>query len=254
MTESVTALCPPIVLGVEEERLRRKQRASAAFRLFAQMGFDHGVTGHVTVRDPQFPELFWVNPFGVHFGLIKPNQLLLVDHKGTIVQGSGEVNVPAYVIHAAIHEARPEVVAAVHTHSTYGKVWSTTGRMLDPITQDACAFFRNHSVFQRYTGIIDSVSEAQLLSESLGENKAAILSNHGLITVGETVDSAAWWFIAMERCCQVQVLSESCGTPLRIPDAEALKARSVVGTEAAGWRNFQPIFNFISRQAPDLFD
>ena len=61
MTESVTALCPPIVLGVEEERLRRKQRASAAFRLFAQMGFDHGVTGHVTVRDPQFPELFWVN-------------------------------------------------------------------------------------------------------------------------------------------------------------------------------------------------
>ena len=91
---------------VEEERLHRKQKLAGALRIFGRVGFGEGVAGHITVRDPEFPELFWVNPFAMSFRHIKVSDLILVDHDGNVVYGSRPVNRAAFVIHSAVHQAR----------------------------------------------------------------------------------------------------------------------------------------------------
>ena len=115
-----------------EERLHRKQRLASAFRLFAKFGFSEGVAGHITVRDPELADHFWVNPFGMHFAHIRVSDLVLVDEKGQVVEGNRLVNESAFAIHSRVHMARPDVVAAAHAHSLYGKTWSSLGRLLDP--------------------------------------------------------------------------------------------------------------------------
>src|ERR1700720_4857457 len=138
---------PPVSSTAAEERLHRKRMLAASFRLFSRFGFDEGVAGHITARDPERLDHFWVNPFGMHFGQIRPSDLILVDHAGTVVEGRAEVNLAAFAIHSRVHAARPDVVAAAPAHSLYGKSWSALGRLLDPITQDACAFYGDHVVF-----------------------------------------------------------------------------------------------------------
>jgi ribulose-5-phosphate 4-epimerase/fuculose-1-phosphate aldolase len=82
---------------------------AAGFRLFSKFGFDEGVAGHITARDPEFTDTFWVNPFGVHFSLIKASNLIRCDHKGNVVEGDYPVNTAAFVIHSRVHPARPDV-------------------------------------------------------------------------------------------------------------------------------------------------
>ncbi|MDE0803247.1 MAG: class II aldolase/adducin family protein [Acidimicrobiales bacterium] len=240
--------------SVEDERLHRKQRLAATFRLFGRFGFNEGVAGHVTARDPEHPELFWVNPFGLSFDLIRASDLILVDHNGAVVEGDWPVNQAAFAIHSQIHAARPDAVAAAHTHSKNGRAWSTLGRTLDPITQDVCAFYEDHALFDDYTGVVLDVEEGKRIAHALGDRKAAILRNHGLLTVGGSVDEAAWWFISMERCCEVQLLAEAAGTPVMIDEAGATQAASQVGSSFAGWFSFQPLYDKIVADQPDLLD
>ena len=154
-TRAASDLMPPKFDTVEAERKHRKQRLAAAFRLFAHFGYDEGLAGHITVRDPEHPDRFWVNPLGVHFAHITSADLVLVSHEGKVIEGGRPVNAAAFAIHSAIHKARPDVIAAAHAHSIHGRTWSTFGRLLDPITQDACAFYEDHAVFDCYTGVGD---------------------------------------------------------------------------------------------------
>jgi ribulose-5-phosphate 4-epimerase/fuculose-1-phosphate aldolase len=238
----------------DEERTYRKQRLAAAFRLFSAFGFDEGVAGHITARDPERTDHFWVNPLGMYFGHIRVSDLLLVNHQGDVVEGNRPVNTAAFVIHGAVHAARPDVIAAAHAHSVHGKAWSSLGRNLDPITQDACAFYDDHDLFDDYTGVVVDHEEGKRIAVALGENKAAILRNHGLLTVGHSVDEAAWWFITMERSCQAQILAESVGTPTLIDPDMARTTAGQVGSHMAGWFSFQPLFHRIVREQPDLLD
>lgn len=245
---------PPKFERVEDERLHRKQRLAAAFRLFARYGFDEGIAGHITARDPELADHFWVNPFGMYFGHIRVSDLLLVNHKGEVVEGDKPVNVAAFAIHSQVHQARPDVVAAAHAHSTYGKSWSSLGRLLDPLTQDACSFYEDHSLFDEYTGVVLDTQEGKRIATALGDRKAAILRNHGLLTVGHSVDEAAWWFITMDRSCQVQLMAEAAGKPVVIDPEIASLTYSQIGSHYMGWFSFQSLYDKIVRQEPDLLD
>jgi ribulose-5-phosphate 4-epimerase/fuculose-1-phosphate aldolase len=242
----------PTFASVEEERQHRKERLAAAFRLFGRFGFDEGVAGHITARDPERLDHFWVNPFGMNFKLITTSDLLLVDHEGTVVEGDWPVNGAAFAIHSQVHQARPDVVSAAHAHSLNGKAWSSLHRLLDPISQDACTFYEDHSLFDDFTGVVYDLEEGKRIAHALGEHKAVILSNHGLLTVGQTVDEAAWWFITMERTCQAQLLAEAAGTPKLIDRETAILTRGQVGDPLAGWLSFQPLYEWIVRAEPDL--
>jgi len=225
----------------EEERLHRKQRLAATFRLFSRYGFDQGLAGHVTVRDPEFPERFWINPLSKHFSQIKVSDLQLVDHDGNILIGDKPINQAGFVIHSAIHAAHPEVIAAAHTHSTYGKAWSALGRLLDPLTQDSCAFYEDHVLFDPFSGVVLEAEEGRKIAQALGSKKAAILQNHGLLTVGPTIEAAAWWYIAMDNAARAQLLAEAAGTPKPIPHEIASLTSRQVGTHKGGYFSFQGI-------------
>lgn len=238
----------------EEVRLARKQKLAAAFRLFGKFGFDEGVAGHITVRDPEHLDHFWVNPFGMSFKQIKVSDLILVNHDGKIVEGTGALNGAAFAIHSQIHKHLPHVTAAAHSHSVYGKAWSSLGRKLDPITQDSCAFFDDHVVFNEFNGVVLDVAEGEKIAGLLGHKKAAILQNHGLLTVGKSVEEAAWWYITMERSCQAQLMAEAAGEPIIISDEVALGTRANVGSDLAGQFSFKPLFDVITAEQPDLFN
>lgn len=238
----------------EEELIERKTKLAAALRIFGRFGFDEGVAGHITARDPFDEHHFWVNPFGRSFKLMRVSDLIKVDAEGTIVEGDGALNQAAFAIHSRIHLARPDVVAAAHSHSIYGKSWSSLGRTLDPLTQDSCAFYQDHALFDDFTGVVLDPAEGDRIGEALGQNKAVILRNHGLLTVGHTVDAAAWWFITMERTCQAQLLAEAAGTPVPIDPANAKLTAGQVGSPVAGFFSFKPIYDVLVKEEPDFLE
>src|SRR6266568_9142767 len=174
----------PTFDSLEDERLHRKQRLAAGFRLFSKFGFEEGIAGHITARDPEFTDHFWVNPFAMPFAHVRVSDLILVNDHGEVVEGKHPVNAAAFAIHSQVHAARPDVVAAAHSHSMYGKSWASLGRLLDPLTQDSCAFFEDHALFDDYTGVVLDTSEGRRIAKTLGEKKAIILRNHGLLTAG----------------------------------------------------------------------
>ncbi|MCO5318706.1 MAG: class II aldolase/adducin family protein [Microthrixaceae bacterium] len=238
----------------EEERRHRKQRLAAAFRIFGRLGFDEGIAGHITARDPERTDCFWVNPFGMSFKQIRVADLLLVDHDGEVVEGHWPVNRAAFAIHSAVHAARPEVVAAAHSHSVHGKAFSALHRPLLALTQDSCIFWRDHAVDTDYGGVANDVEEGKRIAAALGGNKAAILANHGLLTVGQSVDEATFWFTSMERTCQAQLLAEAAGEPEEIPDDVAEGVHAHVGSPLAGWFSAQPLFDWILAEQPDCLE
>ncbi len=253
-TQDDTAAMPNTDRSPEAEQLFRKQRLAAALRIFGRFGFDEGIAGHITVRDPLDPETFWVNPLGRSFKQVCVSDLIRVDHDGKVVEGEGLLNGAAFTIHGHIHQTRPEVTAAAHAHSLYGKSWSTLGRLLDPLTQDACAFFEDHALLETYSGVVLDMSEGEALAEKLGQKKAIILQNHGHLTVGHSIEEAVWWYVTMERSCQAQLLAEAAGTPKPIPEDVARHTQSEIGTHFAGWFSGQPLFDVILNEQPDLLD
>lgn len=237
-----------------EEQTERKQKLAAALRIFGRFGFDEGVAGHITARDPFDEHHFWVNPFGRSFKQMRVSDLIKVDAEGEIIEGKGALNRAAFAIHSRVHRARPDVVAAAHAHSVYGKSWSSLGRLLDPLTQDACAFYEDHGLFDDFTGVVLDLAEGDRIVEALGAHKAVILRNHGLLTAGGSVDEAAWWFITMERSCQAQLMAEAAGVPIPIAPHHAKTTHDQVGSALAGYLSFQPIFDVLVAEQPDVLE
>ena len=130
---------PRIFETFDETRADRKLRLAVAFRLFARFGLAEGIAGHITVRDPEFADRFWVNRYAQHFSSIHPDDLILVDEAGGLHHGEGPVNAAAMAIHAGIHATLPHVTAAAHTHTTHGRAFSARARALAPINQEACS-------------------------------------------------------------------------------------------------------------------
>jgi len=246
---------PPTFDNAHDERAYLKGRLAAAFRIFGKFGFDEGVAGHITVRDPVDKETFWVNPFGVAFSLIKASDLIRVSESGEILDG-GEVrllNTAAFMIHSAIHKARPDVNAAAHSHSIYGRSFCALGRELDIITQDSCAFHNDHVLYDSFNGIVLAEEEGNNIARCLGNKKAALLINHGLLTVGGTIEEAVFWFVSLDKCCHAQLLADAAaagrgGQTTKIGDEEARYTYKTVGTPAAGWFSAKPLFDVIEKE------
>src|SRR5262245_27878387 len=114
----------PVFATLEDERLHRKKRLVAACRAFAVHGLDYGFAGHLTVRDPEFPDLYWTNPMAVHFAQVKLSNLLLADHDGQVRDGRHALNRAGFVLHSAVHAAHPNIVAMCHAHTLHGVAWA----------------------------------------------------------------------------------------------------------------------------------
>ena len=239
----------PTDISPEEHRLYRKQHLAAAFRIFAERGFDEGVAGHISVRDPILTDHFWLNPFSQHFATICVSDLILVNEDGEVVIGDEPINAAAFAIHSEIHKARPDVHAACHAHSVYGKAWSVFGKELDMMTQDSLRFYKSHAVYDIFGGVVLDREEGKRIARALGNGKAVILQNHGLITVGGSVDAAAFWFMSLDKTCHAQLLADAAANgnsglkKKLISDDEAEYSYVQVGTEEKGWLAFQGYYD-----------
>ncbi|KAL0944409.1 class ii aldolase adducin domain-containing protein [Colletotrichum truncatum] len=239
-----------------KQRQHLKERLALGFRIFAKNGFDAGVAGHITARDPVEPNTFWLNPFGVPWPLLKASDLIRVDDKGEIVEGGPVklLNTAAYMIHHAVHEARPDIICVAHSHSLYGQAFSALGRNLDIISQDTCAFYNDIVLYNSFGGIVLGKEEGLRIAEALGDKKAAILQNHGLITCGKSVESCVYWFLSLERCCHQQLLADAAAggrshetVKVEVEDAEF--TYKSIGTEYAGWFSGKPAFDMMEHES-----
>ncbi|MDO9146473.1 MAG: class II aldolase/adducin family protein [Hydrogenophaga sp.] len=240
-----------------EHRRHLKERLVGACRAFALQGFDYGFAGHLTVRDPEHPHLYWTNPMAVHFAQVKVSNLILADHQGHVVEGQHAINRAGFVLHAAVHEAHPDIVAMCHAHTLYGTAFAALAQPLEPISQDAAAFFEDHVVISDEAGQVAVEVKAGLkVADWFKGVKAAIHQNHGLLTASRhSIEAAAFWFIALERCCQQQLLVQATGVkPRLVPPEKARYSREHVGSEYIGWLHFQTIWNDLLRTQPDMFD
>ncbi|KAK2799093.1 hypothetical protein FQN50_008599 [Emmonsiellopsis sp. PD_5] len=245
----------------EAERRWQLEQMAGAFRIFAKLGFADGGSGHISLRDPVQPNTFWINPYGVHFGLLKVSDMVQVDDRGNRVGGAdAPINTAGFIIHSIIHQRRPDIIAACHVHSPYGRAWSTFGRGIDMLNQDSCMFYKDLSVYAAFGGVVFSDEEGQHIADALGPtNKNLIMQNHGLLTAGGTVAEAAAFFIALERACQAQFLVESAIAPgtvggnagLRktfVDDVAAEYTKKGTGSPEVMYSQFKPEYQLILKE------
>jgi ribulose-5-phosphate 4-epimerase/fuculose-1-phosphate aldolase len=244
---------PPRFADLAEERRHRLERLAGVCRVFGRLGFSEGLLGHVTVRDPEHPDRFWINPVGVSFRQIRVSDLLEVSHTGEVLTGHRPINPVGFRLHAALHLARPEVNAVCHAHSLHGKAWSSLGRLLDPITQDSAVFYEQQALIRRPRVALNE-PQGKEFAAAFGDKRVGIQVGHGLFTTGATVEEAAWWFITMERSCQAQLLAEAAGTPEQWEPDEARMMVAALGNPLFGWASFQPMWDEIVASDPSLFD
>ncbi|KAI1376176.1 arad-like aldolase/epimerase [Hypoxylon crocopeplum] len=239
----------PTFLTYTEHRRHILVHMSAIFRFFARSGFTEGQSGHISVRDPEFNGLMWMNPLGRHFGMLTAGDMICLEiATGKIVGGntSRPANAAGYLIHSAVHKRRPNDIHAIcHAHSNAGRAWSVFARPLEMLNQDVCNFYNAHAVYARYGGIVFAAEEGEHIASALGDkNKGAILLNHGLLTVGATVDEAGFMFGLMDRACAMQLQVEAAaaaGIPKHvISDEEAAYNFKMASEPNALYREAQP--------------
>ncbi|CAI7652884.1 unnamed protein product [Penicillium pancosmium] len=251
----------------EAERTWLLGQMAAAFRIFAKLGFADGSSGHISLRDPIDPQTFWINPYGVHFALLKVSDMVRVDENGNRVDGADKpVNAAGFMIHSAIHQRRPDIHAACHMHSPYGRAWSTFGKSIDMINQDSCMFYDDLSVYPAFGGVVFAQQEGQRIADYLGlKNKNLIMQNHGLLTAGDTVAEAAAFFIALERACQAQLLVEASTAPgsigaitgglkkTLVDHEAALYTKKGTGSPEAMYMQFEPEYQLLLKESGGEF-
>ncbi|KAK0386140.1 hypothetical protein NLU13_5977 [Sarocladium strictum] len=203
----------PTFDSFDEHRKHICLHMAAVFRNWARMGFTEGISGHISVRDPEHEDCIWMNPIGKHFGLLNAGDMLCIQiSSGRIVGGNKTrpYNLPGFYIHSEIHKARPDVHSICHAHTIAGRAWCAFGRPLDMIQQDICDLYGVLAVDAEYAGIVTAEQEGQQIARALGpKSKAALLINHGLITVGSTVDEASFLLGLLDRSCEIQLKVEA---------------------------------------------
>lgn len=218
-----------------EAEWQAREDLAACYRLVELYGMADMMANHISVRVPDEDDAFLINPYGMMYEEITASCLIKVDHDGKILSKPdfGElnygINKAGYVIHSAVHHARPEVACVIHTHSWASMAVSSLDCGLLPITQTAMRFLKIG--YHEYQGVVLDTAEQASLIEDLGKGEALILRNHGALTVGNTVGEAFNWMHRLELACRSQVAAMSCGTPLREVPADVLQET---------WNNYQP--------------
>lgn len=191
---------------------------------------------------------------------MKRSDLIQVSKDGKVIDGGENrlLNTAAFMIHSAIHDARPDVMAAAHSHSIYGRTFCALGKTLDITTQDSCAFYNDHVLYESFNGVVLAEKEGKNIAKCLGDKKAALLINHGLLTVGQSVEEAVFWFLSLEKCCHSQLLADAAAAgrgseTVKIHDDDALFTYKTVGSHLAGYFSAKPSFDLIAKETNEDF-
>jgi ribulose-5-phosphate 4-epimerase/fuculose-1-phosphate aldolase len=198
------------------EREARVQLA-ACYRIFAMLGWTEMIFNHITLRVPGAGKHFLINPFGLHYSEITASSLQLIDIDGNAVRDARwPVNKAGFVIHSAIHGAIEDAHCVMHTHTTAGMAVACLKDGLSP-TNFYAAQLHGGVAYHDFEGITVEEGEKKRLVASIGDKKALILRNHGLLAWGPSVAEAFMTLWTLQRACDVQIASSAAGSlnPIR---------------------------------------
>ncbi len=207
----------------EEIRARRKRDVALGYRLLAAQHWGDLGDGHISGRDPEREDCFWLLRYGVPYQEARVSDLILVAPDGSLVEGEGPINIAGYYIHQPILAARPDAVSAVHVHTGWGTPFAAEVRPIEPISQESCIFFEDHAIFDDEEVQVQSVDAGQRIAEALGSTRAVILRNHGLLTVGDSVAEAVGSFVLLERAAEAHMKARNA-KPISAEGARFAKA------------------------------
>jgi ribulose-5-phosphate 4-epimerase/fuculose-1-phosphate aldolase len=208
---------------------------AACYRLVAIYGMSDMMANHISAHVPGEHGAFLINPYGMMYEEITASCLIKVDYDGNILSTPdfGElkygINKAGYVIHSAVHKARPEVACVIHTHSWASMAVSSLACGLLPLTQTAMRFLKIG--YHDYQGVVLDTAEQASLIEDLGNGEAVVLRNHGVLTVGRSIGEAFNWMHRLELACHSQLAAMACQTPLQQVPQPVLEET---------WNNYQP--------------
>jgi ribulose-5-phosphate 4-epimerase/fuculose-1-phosphate aldolase len=226
--------------SIEDERLHRRRMCALGYRIFGALRWGQLGDGHVSARDPELTDHFWLLDWGVPFRSATVDQLVLVGPDGRVMDADGNptgaVNTAGYNIHAPLLAARPDVVSAAHTHTGFGTPWSANVSPFRALSQESCAFVFDQALFDDEEVEVLSVDGGKRIAAAIGDKKFCILRNHGSLTVGGSVEEAIGWFVMSERVAEVHVKAPN-GVPIS-DEAAAIAATSMQPADT-GWRVFQ---------------
>ncbi len=200
-----------------------KRDLAAAFRAAAFYGFNEGIDNHLSLALPGHDDLFLLNRYGPHWSEITEDDILTIDFEGRVVDGEGEWETSAFMIHRGCHQARPSARAVFHTHMPYATALSLTVGGFDSKLSQNSMLFHGRIANLAYGGLVDAAEEGCKFGEVIGDEITVVmLANHGVMVIGTDVADAWHKLYFFERACQVQVLAQSTGQPLvRVSDAIA---------------------------------
>ena len=223
------------------EALRRK--LINAGRVLADQGQGDFVAGHVSVRLPEHKANFLMKPAAIGLEEMSPASIITVDLDGHKVGGPQPRHNEVF-IHSEILRARSDVQAVVHTHAFHAVAFSSLGRELAPISNDAGFFYKKLPVFSETTDLIVTPERGRAVAKCLGENSAVLLRNHGIVTVGRSLEEAVWVAVRLERACKCQLMVEAAGGPKLLVDLDALERKNIRGTRPDNYNN---VFAYLVR-------
>ena len=243
MAEPAAAMSLP---EARSPRAQRKLEAALGYRLFAALGWGDLGDGHISARDPERPECFWMLDVGVAFADATPEAMVLIDPDGQLASAGRGANWPGYCIHQPVLAARPEVASVAHTHTPFGTPFAAEARLFEPITQEACVFVDDHALFDDDEVQVQDLDCGHRIAGALGGNRGLVLRNHGLLTVGATVPAAVAWFVMMERVAQAHLTVRQ---PQAISHNAALYAKADLATEDQAQDAFEHLVRHHLRMA-----
>lgn len=253
-SESTVMKDPPAPEYICDTEWKARVDLAACYRLLAHFGMQDTIYGHATVRVPGSPNEFLINPFGMMFEEITASSLVKVDHSGRPLDGSQNVNAAGFVIHGAIHDARPELNCVIHSHTRAGVAISCLQEGLLPINQFALEFTENIG-YHDYEGIALDLRERERLVRDLGNANALVLRSHGLLTAAQTVPGAFYLFYYLEQAAKVQMdVMAANGTiitpPIEVQKHTASQYSSVTNPAATGTRGWPAMLRLLDRKNP----
>ena len=236
-------------VDLKVERASRQSDVVAGYRILGSYGWGDDGAGHISARDPEHLDAFWLLRYGVAFRKATVADLVLVERDGRIneeLSAAGHtINPAAFCIHAPIHDARPDVISVVHTHTGYGTPFAALARTIRATSQEACAFHSDQAVFTGDELDVVDTTVGGRIAAALGAHRLLVLANHGLLTVGATVAQAVGFFIVAERAAEVEV---KAGAAARVISDEAASiVYQSVGTPGAG----EEVFGWLRRSRLD---
>ncbi|MDX1515847.1 MAG: class II aldolase/adducin family protein [Woeseiaceae bacterium] len=243
---------------VSAEEWQRRVDLAACYRIIAMYGWDDLVFTHVSARVPGPDEHFLINAYGLLFEEMTASSLVKVDlHGNKVLDSPHDINPAGFVIHSAVHEARPDVGCVLHTHTKAGVAVSTQPDGLQPISQTSLFAYASLS-YHDYEGVALNDDEKPRLVADLGDRNFLMLRNHGLLTTGATVADAFLFMYVFETACQIQLLAQSTGQPLvQVPQpiVDGIQAQAEQVTRGLGGQLVWPaLLRKLDRMDPSYRD